>query len=105
MDAGEQTEATKSERHNLTKVLQNAVQEADACDGYALDAEVGGNDQLAVFFRDIRKTYAQVVEQAEEILTSKGVGGPSARVRSRNVPAESDPDPGDTSLDRETAPR
>lgn len=96
MDAGEHVGTGEDER-NLTRVLHNALQEADACAGHASDAEAAGNGRLAGFFRDVQKTYASVAERAEEMLD--GERRLPAGVRPGRVPAEGDP--GDVSLGQE----
>ena len=42
MDAGEQTTGTRDEHYNVVSVLYHALQGADTCDQYALDAEAEG---------------------------------------------------------------
>ena len=42
MDAGEQTTGTRDEHYNLVSVLYHALQGADTCNVYALDAEAAG---------------------------------------------------------------
>ena len=76
---------------NLSMVLNNALREADACGGYALEAEAAGNERLADFFRDVQKTYASVAGQAEKILGDGGEGRLPAGVRTNAVAAEEDP--------------
>jgi hypothetical protein len=96
MDAGEPV-VTRDE-HNLARVFQSALREADACADYALDTETAGNERFANFFRDVQRTYAEVAERAEEILGDGGEGRPQASVRPGSVPAEGDP--GDVSPGR-----
>ena len=98
MDAGEHV-ATGEDERNLTRVLRNALREADACTGHASDAEAAGNEGLAGFFRDVQKTYTSVAERAEEMLD--GEGRPPVGVRAGRVPAEGDP--GDVTLGQEVS--
>ena len=76
---------------NLSMVLNNALREADACGGYALEAEAAGNERLADFFRDVQETYASVAAQAEKMLGEGGEGRLPAGVRPDSVAAEEDP--------------
>jgi hypothetical protein len=76
---------------NLSMVLNNALREADACGGYALEAEAAGNERLADFFRDVQKTYASAAGQAEKILGDEGEGRLPVGVRPDAVAAEEDP--------------
>ena len=74
---------------NLARVLNNALREADACDGYALEAEAAGNERLAGFFRDVQETYTSVAGQAEQMLG--GEGRLPAGIRPGSVTTEEDP--------------
>jgi hypothetical protein len=51
MDYGQQTTGTSDEHYNLISVLYHALNGADTCDRYALDAETAGDEGLAAFFR------------------------------------------------------
>ena len=91
MNADEQTTGNKVEHRNLVMVLDSALQGADACAGYAQEAEANGNDRLAVFFREVQMTHARVAERAEGML---GVGYDRARstdVRPKASLAQGDP--------------
>jgi hypothetical protein len=90
MEAAEPT-GVRDDEHNLARLLHNALKEADACAGYALEAEVTGNEQLADFFRDVQRTYTSVAGRAEEMLDSGGEGRTPTGVRPGGVPAEGDP--------------
>jgi hypothetical protein len=68
MDAGEQTTGTKDEHYNLVSVLYHALQGADTCDRYALDAEAENKEPLARFFRSAQQQHTALAEQAKEIL-------------------------------------
>jgi hypothetical protein len=52
MDPGEQITGTRDEHYNLISVLYHALQGADTCSGYALDAEAAGDERLVTFFRE-----------------------------------------------------
>ncbi len=92
MEARNHADVGGDER-NLARVLNNALREADACGGYALDAEATGNERLASFFRDVQETYTSVAERTEEILGGEGQL-PAGRRPDSVVAGE---DPGDVS--------
>ncbi|MGH3144344.1 MAG: hypothetical protein ACRDTR_00920 [Rubrobacter sp.] len=66
MDAGEQTTGTRDEQYNLASALYDALQGADTCDQYALDAE--GKQELAGFYRTAQKSHTEIAEQAKKLL-------------------------------------
>ncbi len=68
MDSGEQTTGTRDKHYNLISVLYHALQAADTCDRYALDAETAGDDRLAGFFRETQALNTQVAERAKALL-------------------------------------
>ena len=76
------------DERNLARVLNNALREADACGGYALEAEAAGNERLARFFRDLQEKYTSVAGQAERML---GDGRLPAGGRPDGMAAEEDP--------------
>ena len=71
MEPSEQATGTKDEHYNLVSVLYHALQGADTCDQYALDAETEGNDRYADFFREVQEAHAQIADQAKQML---GIG-------------------------------
>jgi len=79
------------ERNNLARVLNNALREADACGGYALEAEAAGNERFAGFFRDVQETYTSVAGRAEKLLGDGDEGRLPAGVRPGGVAAGEDP--------------
>lgn len=79
------------DERNLARVLNDALREAEACGGYALEAEATGNAWLAGFFRDVQETYTSVAGQAEKLLATGGEGRLPVGVRSDGVAAEEDP--------------
>ena len=81
----------KDDEHNLARLLHNALKEADACAGYAFEAETVGNKQLASFFRDVQRTYTSVAGRAEEMLDAGSEGRIPTGVRPGGVHAEGDP--------------
>ena len=79
MDAGEQTTGTRDEHYNIVSVLYHALQGADTCDQYALDAEAEGKHDLADFFREAQTMNAELADRAKELLgiPSSASGDPS----------------------------
>jgi hypothetical protein len=47
VDQGEQITGTRDEHYNLVSVLYHALNAADTCDRYALDAETAGDELMA----------------------------------------------------------
>jgi len=96
MEAGEQVTRIKDEYRNLVRVLNNALQEADSCAGYAIEAEAAGDSRLADFFREVQKMHASIVERTEEMLGARDDEACSDDPQF-NISTQSDPDPGDVS--------
>ncbi len=67
-DYGERTTGTRDEHYNLVSALYHALQGADACDHYAMDAEAAGDERLAGFFRETQGLHTEVAERAKEML-------------------------------------
>ena len=65
---GGRTIGTRDEHYNLVSVLYYALQGADACNTYALDAEAAGDERFATFFKEARVAQAQLAERAKELL-------------------------------------
>jgi hypothetical protein len=68
MDYGEQTTGTRDEHYNLVSVLYHALNAADTCDRYALDAEAAGDELLAAFFRRTQTIQTEVAQEAKRHL-------------------------------------
>jgi hypothetical protein len=68
MDAGERTTNTRDEHYNIVSVLYHALQGADSCDRYALDAETNADERLVGFFREAQAVHMQVAERAKMLL-------------------------------------
>lgn len=86
------------DEHNIARVLNNAEREAEACGGYAADAEEAGNERIADFFREVRESHIRVAARAEELLGDRVGGRQPAGVRTGG-PVEGDP--GDVSPDQD----
>lgn len=74
MDPGEQITGTRDEHYNLISVLYHALQGADICNTYALDAETAGDERLASFFREAGVMQAQLADRAKGLLGITGSG-------------------------------
>ena len=68
MDYGQQTTGTRDEHYNLISVLYHALNGADTCDRYALDAETTGDERLEAFFRETQVMQSQIAERAKGLL-------------------------------------
>ena len=68
MDYGQRTTGTRDEHYNLISVLYHALNGADTCDRYALDAETAGDERLAAFFRETQVMHSQIAERAKGLL-------------------------------------
>jgi hypothetical protein len=68
MDYGQQTTGTRDEHYNLISVLYHALNGADTCDRYALDAEAAGDERLAAFFRETRVKQTELAQRAKGLL-------------------------------------
>jgi hypothetical protein len=67
-DYGERTTGTRDEHYNLVSVLYHALNAADTCNHYAMDAQAAGDERLAAFFRETQDIQTQVAERAKELL-------------------------------------
>jgi hypothetical protein len=101
MDAHERGTRIENERLGLERVLDNALREAEACAGYALDAEAVGDERLAGFFREVQAAHERIAERAEDMLSGGGERLPLVSIQSSKVPAEGDP--GDVAPGQEDA--
>ena len=88
MDAGEQTTGTRDEHYNLVSVLYHALQGADTCDQYALDAEAEGKNDLADFFREAQAMNAGIADRAKELL---GISSSASGDSSLETPGDAPP--------------
>ena len=65
---GGRTIGTRDEHYNLVSVLYHALQGAETCNTYALDAEAAGDERLGAFFREAGVAQAQLAERAKGLL-------------------------------------
>lgn len=68
MDPGEQITGTRDEHYDLVSVLYHALQGAEVCDTYAIDAEATGDERLAAFFREAQDAQTQIAQRAKRLL-------------------------------------
>ena len=68
MDQGEQITGTRDEHYDLVSVLYHALNAADTCSRYALDAETTGDERSAAFFRRTQALQTGVAEEAKQHL-------------------------------------
>lgn len=92
MDPGEQTTGTRDEHYNLISILYHALEGADTCDMYALDAEASGRADLYEFFREAQLMQTGLAEQAKELLGISSVTG-AGGVPPGAAPLETDVEP------------
>ena len=72
MDPGERATGTRDEHYNLIAVLYHALQGAENCEVYAVDAEVAGRNDQAAFFREAQDMQRDLADRAKGLL---GIGG------------------------------
>jgi hypothetical protein len=101
MNAHERGTRIEDKRHGLERVLDNALREAEACAGYALDAEAVGDERLAGFFREVQAAHERIAERAEDMVSGGRDRLPLVGIQSSKVPVEGDP--GDVAPGQEDA--
>jgi rubrerythrin len=75
---------TQDVTYNLVSILYHALQGAETYDQYIQDAEQGGDQDLAAFFRDVKRENEQRADRAKQILhrrlhNEQGGGGGGGR--------------------------
>lgn len=105
----EQTTGTRDEHYNLISVLYHALNGADTCERYALDAEAAGDERLAAFFRETQSLQTGIAEEAKRHLgilevppefgADSATGGPDTTARGTTpdiprVPLDEPPEQG-----------
>lgn len=90
LDAGEQITGTRDEHYNLVSVLYHALQGADMCDTYALNADLAGRTDLYEFFREAQVAQAGLAERAKELLGMESATSAAGGVPPGAAPAELD---------------
>ena len=56
--------------YNLVSILFHALQGAETYDQYISDAEQGGNQELAQFFREVKQENQRRADRAKQLLVS-----------------------------------
>ncbi len=59
---------TQDVTYNLVSILYHSLQGAETYDQYIRDAEQGGDQELAQFFRDVKRENEQRAQRAKQIL-------------------------------------
>lgn len=59
------------ELYNVVSVLYHALQAAETCSRYAMDAESEADMQLTRFFRDMVEENRRIAERAKQILAAR----------------------------------
>ncbi len=59
---------TEDIHYNLVSILYHALQGAETYDQYIKDAEQGGNQDLAQFFREVKEENKKRAERAKQLL-------------------------------------
>ncbi len=59
---------TEDIHYNLVSILYHALQGAETYDQYIKDAEQGGNQDLAKFFREVKEENKKRAERAKQLL-------------------------------------
>ncbi len=59
---------TRDVTYNLISILYHALQGAETYDQYIRDAEQGGDQELAQFFREVKDRNKQTADRAKQLL-------------------------------------
>jgi hypothetical protein len=68
----ERADTERDEHYDIVSVLYHALQGADTCGRYALDAEAEGRNDPAAYFREAQTRQAELADRAKEL---PGIGG------------------------------
>jgi rubrerythrin len=71
MTSGDRVTGVRDEHYNLVSILYHALQGAETYDSYISDAEGGGDQELAHFFREVQEEERQRAARAKELLRRK----------------------------------
>ena len=61
--------------YNLVSIIYHALQGAETYDQYIADAEQGGDQDLAQFFRDVKEENSRRADRAKQLLAERLGGG------------------------------
>lgn len=62
---------TRDVTYNLVSILYHALQGAETYDQYIRDAEQGGDQDLAQFFRDVKQQNKQRADRTKQLLARR----------------------------------
>ncbi len=62
---------TPNPQYDLASVLYHALKGAQTCDTYVKDAEQGGDNELAQFFRQVQQEQTMCADKAKKLLTKR----------------------------------
>lgn len=62
---------TTNPQYDLASVLYHALKGAQTCDTYVKDAEQGGDQELAQFFRQIQQDDVSRADKAKQMLAKR----------------------------------
>jgi hypothetical protein len=71
MATAEHQTGTRDEHYDLVSALYHALQGADTCVTYALDAERAGDHELVQFFYEARTMSLQLAERGNGLLRQR----------------------------------
>ena len=91
MDATGRTAETDNGYRNLEILLDNVLQEIDACSGYAFEAQAEGDHRLAGVFEEAQSMHAGIAERIKAMLDAEDAGSRPAGVRTSPIPLQGDP--------------
>jgi len=61
----------RDEHYDIVSVLYHALQGAEHCRGYMLDAENEGDETLGQFFREAQAAQRDIAEKAKQLLAER----------------------------------
>jgi hypothetical protein len=62
---------TSNPQYDLASILYHALKGAQTCDTYVKDAEQGGDNELAQFFRQVQQEDVSRANKAKEMLAKR----------------------------------
>ena len=88
MEPQDKSTGTRDEHYNLVSVLYHALQDAENCDTYALDALEAGRDDLATFFREAQVEQIARARRTKELLGIRSISTPQTAEVGTEIPPE-----------------
>ncbi len=71
MNGSQGNTGTQDVTYNLVSILYHALQGAETYDQYIQDAQQGGDQDLAEFFRSVKQENQQRAERAKQLLARR----------------------------------